>query len=75
MEGYSEIYMMKVDGKGVINLTNNGIDDYLIDVSKDGLNVFYEAFKEDGKAELLMYDLKSSRTVLIMEIDPEAHYN
>ena len=71
MEGYSEIYIMDTDGTKVLNLTNNGIDDYLINISKDGYNIFYEAFKEEDEAEFLMYDLKNSSIIKIMEIKSE----
>lgn len=66
MEGYSEIYIMNSNGTGLKNLTNNDIDDYLINISSDGYDIFYQAFKEDGSTEVLMYDLKSSNIIKIL---------
>lgn len=66
MKGYSEIYIMNSDGSGIKNLTNNDIDDYLINISSDGYDIFYQAFKEDSGTEVLMYDLKSSNIIKIL---------
>lgn len=54
------------------NLTNNDIDNYLINISPDGYSIFYQAFKEGGSADMLMYDLKSSNIIKIIEFKSEA---
>jgi len=68
-EGYSEIFLMNIDGSAVKNLTNNDIEDSLINISPDGYGIFYQNFKEDGSSELMMYDLKNSNIVNIMKVE------
>jgi len=44
----------------------------LINISPDGYSIFYQAFKEGGSADMLMYDLKSSNIIKIIEFKSEA---
>lgn len=67
-EGYSEIFIMNIDGSAEKNLTNNDIEDSLINISSDGYSIFYQIFEEGGGSELLVYDLRTSNIKKIMEV-------
>jgi len=44
----------------------------LINISPDVYSIFYQAFKEGGSADMLMYDLKSLNIIKIIEFKTEA---
>ena len=66
MEGYAEIYIMNADGSEMRNLTNNDIDDRIIDVSTDGFKIYYQSFYGDEKTEVFMYNLITLNTIKIL---------
>ncbi len=69
---YPEIYIMNANGEELRNITNNDMDDRLLDVSPDGARIFYQSFNGEISTEVLMFDISSTRKIKILETQSDA---
>ncbi len=69
MDGLSDIYLINSDGSGLINLTDNSVEDYLAGISSDGKKIIYQSYedKESQAGTVYMYDLEKSAKTMIAD--------